>query len=55
VAEAGALRAGLPREGGVADVLMVANEFLAYLLNTPVAAASPAVAAFSGPSDDIPF
>jgi len=43
-------------EGSVADVLMVANEFLAYLLNTPVAAASPAVAAFSGPSlDDLPF
>jgi hypothetical protein len=42
-------------EGSVADVLMVANEFLAYLLKTPAAPASPAVAAFSGPSDDIPF
>ena len=42
-------------QGSVADVLMVANEFLAYLMNTPAAPASPAVAAFSGPSDDIPF
>ena len=43
-------------EGSVADVLMVANEFLAYLLKTPAAPASPAVAAFSGPSlDDLPF
>ena len=42
-------------EGSVADVLMVANEFLAYLLKTPAAPASPAVAVFSGPSDDIPF
>ena len=43
-------------EGSVADVLMVANEFLAYLMNTPAAPASPAVAVFSGPSlDDLPF
>lgn len=39
-------------EGSVADVLMVANEFLAYLMNTPVAA----VAERHGPSlDPLPF